>query len=70
MVVNPKITPAIKRAGKISHPKKIIIPPKNMKISIKRPITIKIILIIAPKMREIKLEKNASRYLGMSRPRP
>jgi len=62
--------PKIKRMGKNNHPKNIIIPLKNIKISIKSPISIKILLTIAPKILEIKLEAKASKYLPISKPRP
>lgn len=56
--------------GNTNHPKKIIAPAKIMKISAKSPIKIKKLLIITPKIREIKLEKKASRYLLISKPLP
>jgi len=66
----PKINPAIKRAGKTSQPKNTIIPPRIIKISAKSPIKIKKLLRIAPKIRKIKLEKKASKYLPASKPFP
>lgn len=56
--------------GKTTHPKNITIPLKIIKISTKRPIIIKITLIIAPKTRESKLEKRTSKYLPTSNPFP
>jgi hypothetical protein len=56
--------------GNTSHPKKIIAPAKIIKISTKNPINIKKLLTTAPKIREIKLEKKASRYLLISKPLP
>ena len=70
MILIPNIKPAIKKAGKISQPKKTIIPIKIIKISARKPIKIKKLLKMVPKIREIKLEKKASRYLLASKPLP
>ena len=56
--------------GKTNHPKKIEIPAKIIKISNNNPIIIKKNLKIAPKIREIKFEKNASKYFPISKPLP
>jgi hypothetical protein len=65
--LKPKTRPAIKRAGKINHPKNIIRPAKIMKISTKSPANMKILLITAPKAREIILKVKASKYLFKSK---
>jgi hypothetical protein len=57
-------------AGKINQPKNTITPRKIIKTSTKSPIIIKINLTIAPRTREIKLEKKTSKYLPMSKPLP
>lgn len=62
MILNPKYSPYIKKAGRNNQLKNTIIPIKNIKISIKRPTIIKINLTIAPITRENKLEKKVSRY--------
>ena len=56
--------------GRTNHPKKIEIPAKIIKISNNNPIIIKKNLKIAPKIREIKFEKNASKYFPISKPLP
>jgi hypothetical protein len=70
MILKPKIKPIIKIMGIINHPKKTMRPAKNTKISAKRPIIIKKLLIIAPRKQKIRLAKNTSKYLPMSKPRP
>ena len=54
--------------GNINHPKNTKKPAKIIKISTKTPIKIKKILIIAPKIREIKFEKKTSKYIPISKP--
>ena len=49
---------------------KIKIPPRKIKNSKIRPVTIVIILIIAPKILEMVFETKASRYFFGSNPRP
>jgi hypothetical protein len=66
----PKYKPKIIKTGRKIQPKNKIRPKKTMKVSLKIPIKIKIALIIAPKTREIKLEKKASKYREISKPRP
>jgi predicted esterase YcpF (UPF0227 family) len=70
IILKPKINPKIKMAGKINQPKNKTEPKIKIKISEKIPIKIKTLLTIAPKIREIILEKNASAYLLRSNPRP
>jgi len=66
----PKIKPAIKRAGKTNQLRNTIAPAKMIKISTKTPTNIKKLLKTAPKIRKIRLEKKASKYLPISKPRP
>lgn len=56
--------------GNTNHPNNIITPAKIIKISAKSPIKIKKLLRIAPKIRKIKLEKEASRNFPTSNPLP
>ena len=65
-----KYKPEIIKIGRKIQTKNIIVPKIKIKISLKIPIEIKKVLIIAPKTREIKLEKKASKYLQGSNPRP
>jgi len=64
--LKPNIKPKIKRIGKMSQPKNIIAPAKIIKISNMSPKNIKKILIIAPNIREMKLEKITSKYFPIS----
>jgi hypothetical protein len=61
--------PIIKRKGNAIHPRNTIAPPKIIKISTKRPKTIKTTRIIAPIIRENKLETKTSKYLPKENPR-
>lgn len=63
-----KINPQIKIAGSKIQKKKTEKPAKTIKTSNKNPAINKIVLTIAPRMREIKFEKNTSRYFPGSKP--
>ena len=54
--------------GNKNHDKRKTAPAKNINISAKIPIKIKRLLITAPKVLEIKLEKKTSEYFAKSKP--